>query len=556
MSAPFKIQTCDPALSDAEARAQGRITLGQEETITRILSEPTKSALVADEVGQGKTLISSEVILRAGWERVLIIALPDTFGQWAERISLQSDGRIELRPMNTSKPGTENYRAFMAGEAGVYAAGIAWLTQKDFGYQDKWQIEQVGTERIKRPVFKIDKKTNEWKLQARKRGTIGPEMEPARVRERKHLFTLRKMKAPLDAVIFDEAHAVANHKSVQRVTLLTLAPEWKIAMSATWSGNSFEHAWSIPRWLWPDRPDIIPAYWDWREMWCRVETTLDEEGKPVYVRGELMKHVAGEKDPAGTFVRTLPLYLRSESQDRVPDPHVVLCDPTPQQAAQYEELQRDLMTWVTNWEGDEEPLVVDMPGSLYSRLRQVALAELSFAPDGSVTIADDAASAKLGPLRGLVDSRYAGQQVGILTDSKVYAKFVAARMQAAGYSAIAYTGDTSKKERERIKAAFIAGEYQYLVGTVQSMGTGLDGLQRVCNKVIRLSLPDGNPSLEVQSVGRFFRTGRTLANGGFELVDIQVRGFEVDKASAQRLIAKAWAMRSSIGRDALVGSRD
>ena len=545
---PAKIGPCDPTLSEEEAKKRGLLTVNQEVAIQRLISEPTKSILIGDETGFGKTVQGVEAIIRAGWKRTLIIALPISYPQWAERLSLQSDGELALRVVDSTKAGQVNYAAMLAGEDGIFAASIAFLNGRDYRHQNK--REKVDGKWVVQ--WAVDKKTNEVKLRDRKEGKIGPAREPVAVRERVHLFTFRdKMKAPLDALIFDEAHAVCKHTSIQRRTLLTFKTEWKIAMSATWSGNSFEFAWSLPRWLWPD---LIPPYWEWHERWCRMEPTLKDDGTPAYANGKALKHVAGEVEPAGTFIKTLPAYIRNESGDLAPAPFVVECDPTLQQLAQRQDLEADLMTWVMNYEGEEEPLVINAPGSLYGRMRQLALAELSYDERGEVTFAQNAASAKLGPLRGLLDNRYAGRQVGILTDSKVYAKFVAARMNEAGYPTGLITGDTKKSDRLIVKDAFIAGEYRYLIGTVQSMGTALDGLQTATNKVIWLSQPDGNPSQETQAIGRYFRTGRMMeADGsdGFEQVIIQVTGFEEEAATMQRLVSKAFALKSSIGKDAL-----
>jgi superfamily II DNA or RNA helicase len=136
--------------------------------------------------------------------------------------------------------------------------------------------------------------------------------------------------------------------------------------------------------------------------------------------------------------------------------------------------------------------------------------------------------------------------VGLLTDSKKFALLAEARMQAAGYNAVAYTGDVSKLRREWIKQEFIAGRIQYLIGTVQAMGTGLDGLQRVCSKVIWLNKPDGDPKLEDQALGRYFRQGRTLEFGDFVQV-VLVQNDSADEKILEGLVASAASLQASFG---------
>src|SRR5690606_20767905 len=141
---------------------------------------------------------------------------------------------------------------FLAGADGYFFAGIQWLQAQDFQHRNK--LDDEGN-----PIEKIDKKT----------GLPTGKFERERVQLRTFAKMSQRKDGGLDAVIFDEAHQVCNYKSVGRRTLLTLrgrdgGQPFKIALSATWSGNSFENAWSLTNWLWPD---LIPAYWNWHKEW-------------------------------------------------------------------------------------------------------------------------------------------------------------------------------------------------------------------------------------------------------------------------------------------------
>ena len=496
----------------------------QIENIDRVLAEPTKAAIIASQVGRGKTLMASEIAIRAGWKRVLLIVIGSTFGQWHERLLAQSEGAVELRRMESSTEGRAAYEDFLAGAPGYFAATIQWLQAQDWEYRDKLDLDG-------NPIPVIDKKTGE---------PTGKNQ-----RERIHLKTFAKMSArkngALDAVIFDEAHQVCSRDSVGRKTLLTFGTEWKIALSATFSGNSFENSWSLTKWCWPD---FIPAYWTWVEQWCKTEEIRIPGGKAVST-------VVGEKEPEGSFIRSLPLFLKDESDEKAPEPIDVLCPSTPEQTRQFAELQEDLLTWVKNWDGDHDPLVVDMPAVLHSRLRQVALAELSFNEAGEVIFAPDAASGKLKALKGILEL-WGDQPAVLFTDSKLFANLTAERMKSAGLNVEVWTGDTSAKDRAELKRRFMEGEIQYLVATMQAMGTGTDGLQRVCNKLVWLSEPDGNPTLAEQALGRIFRPGRTLRDGGFSHVRLLMAD-SLDVMIAERLLAKTLSLHRSLSREALMG---
>lgn len=591
---PPSLLPVDWTLTDEESKAQGRISPTQEGHILRILMEDTKSALIASETGFGKTLVTCEVAVRAGWSRVLLIIIGRTFSQWQGRLAAQSDGQIQLRRMDSTEPGMAAWADFEAGKPGFFAATINWLNERDVRRQDK----TVGGF----PVFKIDKKTGRHVFKTGKKkcvfktdargdivlldrpegeigpaqeperevvepvmlldrpeGAIGPAQEPERQREREavRLGTFRKMSArksgPVDAVIFDESHQTANRNSQMRKALIAIAAEWKIALSATWAGNDLaEHGWATPRWLWPD---LIPAYWTWlgsdgEGPWFRREPILDEDGKPKRIRGGNILYKYVEKEP-GAFVRSLPLYIRGENPEQAPEPIKVFVDPTPEQAAQYADLKEDLMTWAKNWDGDHEPLVVDIPAVLRTRLRQVALAELSIEADGSVGFAPDAASAKLRALRGLLDN-WGGQPVVLMTDSRKFAQLTARRMTAAGYRAEAWVGGLSDRETERIKAEWLSGDLKYIVLTVQAGGTGLDFFQLRSSKIIWLSIPQGDPKLEEQALGRVFRQGMTTEYGPFQHIRLMQRD-SLDVEILEALLAKGRALRGSIGAKALAG---
>jgi hypothetical protein len=266
--------------------------------------------------------------------------------------------------------------------------------------------------------------------------------------------------------------------------------------------------------------------------------------------GRSVEVVTGEKDPQGAFVKTLPCYIRHEAQERPPAPVKVLVDSTPEQRVQYEELVAELLTWAQNWQGEREPLVVDIPAVLDARLKQVALAELSFDESGGVSFAPDAPSAKLRALRGILDGWGAQPAIVFVAGSEKFARLTSERMNAAGYKSALWTGKVSQKERAKVKAAFLAGEIRYIVGTPESMGTGTDGLQRVCSKMVWLASPDGRPDIEEQGVGRLFRPYRTLEYGDFEDVRILMRD-SIDVEKLERLIARGRAIRGSIGAAAL-----
>lgn len=85
-----------------------------------------------------------------------------------------------------------------------------------------------------------------------------------------------------------------------------------------------------------------------------------------------------------------------------------------------------------------------------------------------------------------------------------------------GYKVGVYTGTQSKISREESLNEFLHGEYDILVGS-KPIGTGVDGLQKVSDRMIILSLPWTNAEL-VQLVGRINRKGSVFTKDGIDVI--------------------------------------
>jgi hypothetical protein len=84
--------------------------------------------------------------------------------------------------------------------------------------------------------------------------------------------------------------------------------------------------------------------------------------------------------------------------------------------------------------------------------------------------------------------------------------FLRAEIRAKGWRVGTYTGLETAHDRRRVLAAFLAGPIDVLVAS-RPIGTGVDGLQTVCNHLIIAGLPWTAAEYE-QLVGRFLRQGQ------------------------------------------------
>ncbi len=78
-------------------------------------------------------------------------------------------------------------------------------------------------------------------------------------------------------------------------------------------------------------------------------------------------------------------------------------------------------------------------------------------------------------------------------------------VKSCGFKFGTYTGEESLEERELAKNKFLNGEIDILIGS-RPIGTGVDGLQEKCNRMIILSLP-WTDSEYTQLKGRIYRQG-------------------------------------------------
>ena len=104
------------------------------------------------------------------------------------------------------------------------------------------------------------------------------------------------------------------------------------------------------------------------------------------------------------------------------------------------------------------------------------------------------------------------------TDKDRIPKRVAKYVKSKGYSHALYIGEQSTIEREQSKRDFINGDVDVLIAS-RTIGTGVDGLQQVCNRMVLLTLP-WTDSEYTQLKGRIYRQGSKF--GDVEIIIPQV----------------------------------
>lgn len=111
------------------------------------------------------------------------------------------------------------------------------------------------------------------------------------------------------------------------------------------------------------------------------------------------------------------------------------------------------------------------------------------------------------------------EQAVVFTEYVDTARWVTARLIAAGFSAQMYSGPQSHKDRDQVRAAFMRGEFQIIVTTdAGNEGIDLQAAHVLCNWDIPFSLV----KLE-QRMGRIHRVGQTRDVFLYNLIAVDTR---------------------------------
>jgi hypothetical protein len=422
-------------------------TTEQAKAISKIASEPTRAALNGSTMGAGKTLISVEVAKRIGAETILLIAPLGTRLGW--KVTFERQGvTLPFKWINSTKDGKKALDDWDWQLPGIYFVGVEYFTRKGW----------VG-----------GKRTSTWS------------------------------KKP-DLIMFDEVHRSQNRNSKTYRTLKQVTGGFKLSMSGTPTGNKFEGAWAVTRWLWPEL--ITPSYHGWVGEWCKTEYDHFAPGN---------RRVIGELNP-GAFFNSLPCYIRIESNVKVGlEEDIRYVELTPAQRKAYNQLEKDMIAWV---EGN--PLVVEFPITLRARLRQATLGMFSVDADGEVTFPDDCKSSKIDAMFEILEEDFDNEPALILTDSRKFADVVVARL---GSEAAAWHGNVSQADREDRKKKFIDGNIRYLVAVTSAIAEGVDGLQHATRNILWLSRSD-NRLLNEQAMARVLRQGQKKQVCSVEIIAV------------------------------------
>jgi hypothetical protein len=458
-----------------------------QEADVRAFLEHDGSGFMAAETGAGKTYIGVETLRRSGARTKLIIAPQGTHRRVWERSINELDPGAQVSIISGSAPGRIAMDDLEWGKPGYYLMSPQLFT--------RWEPLQLM----------------------------------------------------VDFTIVDEAHLLGNRDSKGGRLLRKFARRTgsRIPMSGTLWRNSFENAWNLARFVYPDRSDARDIADDapnrWIDTYCATEYDHFAPGR---------RRVVGELNE-GEFAGLVPCWRQHFKREAccefhprgfladLPEPiqMVESVELVPEQRAAISQMENDYVAWLdritADWEAlprDEKkrrPLVVKLPVVRETRLRQMALAVPSIearldrksgiqerdkdgVPLWDVKFDPQAKSPKLDKLIEIWQK--VNEPVVASTSSQKWAEMAVGRLNAQGIRAFEWSSKHNQTERDQALADFEAGLYDIIIGVVEAIGTGIDGLQLASGVLVSIDKSRDLTS-EIQLEGRLDRRGQKRESG-------------------------------------------
>jgi SNF2 family DNA or RNA helicase len=301
-----------------------------------------------------------------------------------------------------------------------------------------------------------------------------------------------------DAIVFDEAHKLKGRTNLVFKSAAKLARRALIVDLTTASPilNRADECWSAMHMIDAKR---WPSFWRWarEHFFCSITTFGGRAVRAIEVVGE--PRPGALEQIARDFGELL--VMRSEDELGMDLPDVVetflMVDLTPAERKPYDKMSKHF--WLEY--GDT---VVFAPNevSKITRLRQIS-SDWGAMLDREIT--DD--GTKVKATCELIEDELQGKSVVVFAQFKGTVHRIVRRLEAAGVSAVAYTGDLNDDERQAVLEEFADRNVQVLVGTDSTMAEGMDGLQHTAHHMVIVD-PDWVPEQVNQKIGRLKRDGQ------------------------------------------------
>lgn len=422
----------------------------------RFLTEARK-AILAHEMGTGKTVIAASAINYLDSDRVIVVCPNAVKWSWARHLMRWAS----IRPV------------------------VLEATPRKYAFQ----LLSIGDTQT--AVFSGGPVTREEYLEEQ-RHTDELHLITNYALLRIHHNEFKKM--PLDVLVLDEAHRVKNRKSqrTQAAHQLSYNADYVWSLTGTPIRNEYTDYWSLLHMADPVR---FSSYWNFVNLYL--------ESAPNIWGGI---DILGLSDQ-DMFNHMLAQYMfRRTKKEVLPDlPDKVYNEyPVPmeeEQEEEYRRMKREFRTYIekelSSGETVESILYAEKTIQQIMRLRQLAL--------NPAILGGPDSSGKVKALANLLqDYQHSGEQFLVFTHFKQFIPFILEVLEDMDFSYGQVVGGQTKTTREEAVQSFQQGELQCLVGTIGAMGEGLDLPMAVTAFFTDI---DWTPAVNRQAEDRIHRPG-------------------------------------------------
>jgi SNF2 family DNA or RNA helicase len=319
-----------------------------------------------------------------------------------------------------------------------------------------------------------------------------------------HWQGLRFMREELSKVkwfnvIGDEIQNIKNRKAQQSQVFKKLQTHYKCGLSGTWADNKPEDAWSVLNWLWPK---TWSTYWGFFNY--HVISKKHEEGfcpdcakqhKRAFTTTEGVHDVELiHKTMGNAYLRRTKFEVWKDLPEKIYEDRPVELDP--KQRTAYDAMAKDMLAWIGK--NEDQPLTAPAAISQLVRLQQFAVAYghmeektwlKKYTPDQlayramkglgdektyehhTVQLVLTEPSSKLDAAMDIIEAT--NGQVVVFGQSKQAINLLALRLQRAGISTFALTGDAPQKDRDVAIQEFQDGKIRVFCSTIKAGGVGI-----------------------------------------------------------------------------------
>lgn len=502
----------------------------QKEDLAK-LADNNFTGLLAIEAGGAKTFLSTLAIQEANPEVTLILAPLSTIGSaWIPTVR-DNVGQTPRIIGNANKTTQAALADFELGYPGIYITTPQFATRANVG---SWRGNMIIVDEIHSAGA-----TAKSKLQRKLGGYHFVDGEP-----------------------------------------LSARFEHRLGLSGTPMRQDFSNMWGVNRFLWGqelnrrgqvadsnfliwqndrmDYKDVVTGF-EW------IPVSFDEyesaepgtyrkviDSVPHLGRTKTVKQFLTEKEP-GRLFSEMPCVImhkrreaccRHHPQGFLPTekPQVIerTVELTAKQKKAIREMDKMMMTYI-----EDNPLTASISLTQKQRIRQLAMAEaqvenyIGVNAEGEEVEKDrviydlNTKSPIIDEIQHILSNLPEKEAVVVYTESQKFAEVITHQLSKSGFAAEEYSG-VRKADLTKFGA-----EYQILVGVIAAVGTGTDGIQRVCNTEIFADQPISLTAFEQATA----RTDRIGAKGR-----VQRYVIHDDQGISQGRMEDLWTKKAMVSR--------